>query len=40
VVLGEAGDDQALLGVVTLENLGVVFNPFSRTLHPMRMFLA
>lgn len=40
VVLGDAGDDQALLGVVTLENLGVVFNPFSRTLHPIRMLLA
>ncbi len=40
VVLGDTGDDQALLGVVTLENLGVVFNPFSRTLHPMRMSLA
>lgn len=40
VVLGDAGDDQALLGVVTLENLGVVFNPFSRSLHPMRMLLA
>ena len=39
VVLGELGDD-ALLGVVTLENLGLVFNPFSRTLHPMRMLLA
>jgi len=39
VVLGEPGDD-ALLGVVTLENLGLVFNPFSRTLHPMRLLLA
>jgi predicted aspartyl protease len=39
VVLGEPGDDQALLGVVTLENLGLVFNPFSRTLQPMRMLL-
>jgi len=38
VVLGEPGDD-ALLGVVTLENLGLVFNPFNRTLHPMRMLL-
>lgn len=38
-VLGEPGDD-ALLGVVTLENLGLVFNPFSRTLHPMRLLLA
>lgn len=39
VILGEPGDD-ALLGVVTLENLGLMFNPFSRTLHPMRMLLA
>ena len=38
VILGEPGDD-ALLGVVTLENLGLVFNPFNRTLHPMRMLL-
>jgi len=38
VVLGEA-DDQALLGVVTLENLGLVFNPFKRTLQPMRTML-
>jgi clan AA aspartic protease len=39
VILGEPGDE-ALLGVVTLEVLGLVFNPFSRTLHPMRMLLA
>ncbi|MCL0069914.1 aspartyl protease family protein [Dehalococcoidia bacterium] len=38
VILGEEGDE-ALLGVVTLENLGLVFNPFDRTLHPMRMLL-
>ena len=38
VVLGEPGDE-ALLGVVTLENLGLVFNPFSRTLHPMRLLM-
>lgn len=37
VVLGEEGDDQALLGAVTLENLGLVLNPFSRTFHPMRL---
>jgi len=37
--LGEPGDD-ALLGVVTLENIGLIFNPFSRTLHPMRFLLA
>lgn len=39
VVLGEPGDE-ALLGIVTLEILGLVLNPFSRTLHPMRMLLA
>lgn len=38
VFLGEA-DDEALLGVVTLEILGFVFNPFKRTLEPMRMLL-
>jgi clan AA aspartic protease len=38
VVLGENGDE-ALLGVVTLEILGLVFNPFDRTLQPMRMLL-
>ena len=39
VVLGEPGDE-ALLGTVTLENLGLVLNPFERTLRPMRMRLA
>ncbi|MBI4201994.1 MAG: aspartyl protease family protein [Chloroflexi bacterium] len=39
VILGEP-DDEALLGIVTLKVLGLVFNPFSRTLHPMRMLLA
>jgi len=39
VILGEE-KDQALLGVVTLEILGLVFNPFQRTLHPMRTLLA
>jgi hypothetical protein len=38
-VLGEPGDE-ALLGVVTLENLGLVLNPFDRTLRPMRAMLA
>jgi clan AA aspartic protease len=38
VILGEESD-QALLGVVTLEILGLVFNPFERTLQPMRMLL-
>ena len=39
VALGEPGAE-ALLGVVTLEELGLLFHPFSRTLHPMRMMLA
>ena len=39
VILGEPGDE-ALLGVVTLENLGLVLHPFKRTLEPMRMMLA
>jgi predicted aspartyl protease len=39
VILGEPGD-QALLGVVTLEILGLVLNPFNRTLQPMRLMLA
>jgi len=38
VILGEAGDE-ALLGVVTLEILGLVFNPSKCTLVPMRMLL-
>ncbi len=40
VILGEPGDDEGLLGVVTLEILGLLFNPFSRSLQPMRMLLA
>jgi len=39
VILGEPGDE-ALLGVVTLEILGLVLNPFTRQLQPMRMLLA
>lgn len=39
VILGEPGD-QALLGVITLEVLGLVLNPFTRELRPMRMMLA
>ena len=35
---GEPGDEP-LLGVVTLEILGLVLNPFTRTLQPMRMLL-
>jgi hypothetical protein len=32
--------DEALLGVVTLEVLGLVLDPFNRALQPMRMSLA
>jgi predicted aspartyl protease len=39
VVLGET-EDEALLGAVTLETLGLVLNPLNRTLQPMRMVLA
>ena len=39
VILGEPGDEP-LLGAVTLEILGLVLNPFTRTLQPMRMLLA
>ena len=39
VILGE-DDDESLLGAVTLEILGVVLNPFNRSLQPMRMMLA
>ncbi len=38
VILGEPGDE-ALLGEVTLGILGLVLNPFNRTLQPMRMLL-
>jgi predicted aspartyl protease len=38
VILGEEGDEP-LLGAVTLEILGLVLNPFNRTLQPMRMLL-
>ena len=31
---------EVLLGVVTLEILGLLFNPFNRTLPPMRTLLA
>jgi predicted aspartyl protease len=39
VVLAEPGD-QGLPGAVTLETLGLVFSPFTRTLHPMNLPLA
>jgi clan AA aspartic protease len=39
VILGRPGDE-ALLGAVTLEELGLVLDPFNRTLRPIRAKLA
>ena len=39
VILGEPGDEEPLLGVITLENLGLILDPFSRRLIPMRALL-
>ncbi len=39
VIFGEPGD-QSLLGVTTLESLGLVLDPFRRQLRPMKMLLA
>jgi predicted aspartyl protease len=39
VILGEEGDE-SLLGMVTLEILGLKLDPFRRTLEPMKMILA
>ena len=38
VIFGEVGDEP-ILGSTTLESLGLVLNPFSRELKPMRMLL-
>ena len=38
VVLGEEGDS-AILGVVTLETLGLIMNPFTRELLPAHLML-
>lgn len=37
VVLGQPQDPEALLGVVTLEQLGLVFDPFRRVLDRIRV---
>ena len=39
VILGEK-NDEALLGAMTLEALGLVLNPFTRELMPMKLMLA
>lgn len=38
VILGEPGDEP-LLGVLTLENLGLILDPFKRELRPMKLRL-
>ena len=38
VIFGEK-NDEPLLGATTLEAMGLILNPFTRTLHPMRMLL-
>jgi clan AA aspartic protease len=38
VILGEEGDEP-LLGVITLENLGLMLDPFKRTLQAMKLRL-
>jgi clan AA aspartic protease len=38
VIFGEKGDEP-LLGVTTLESLGLILNPFKRELYPMRMLM-
>lgn len=38
VILGKV-NDTALMGVLTLEALGLVLNPFNRTLHPAKLML-
>jgi clan AA aspartic protease len=38
VILGQPGDE-ALLGVVTLEVMGLILNPFTRSLQPMRAMM-
>jgi clan AA aspartic protease len=39
VILGVEGDEP-LLGVITLENLGLMLDPFKRSLHAMKLRLA
>ena len=39
VILGEPGDERTARVLVTLEILGLVLNPFNRTLQPLRAML-
>lgn len=38
VILGKK-NDSSLMGVLTLEALGLIINPFDRTLHPAKLML-
>ena len=38
VILGKEGDSP-LMGALTLEALGLIINPFDRTLHPAKLML-
>ena len=38
IIMGET-EDEPLLGAVTLEELGLVLNPFKRQLQPMKAYL-
>ncbi|MBI5325016.1 MAG: aspartyl protease family protein [Ignavibacteriae bacterium] len=39
VILGEKGDDENLLGAVTLQIFGLVLDPLNRIIKPMRAML-
>ncbi|OGU13255.1 MAG: aspartyl protease [Ignavibacteria bacterium GWB2_35_12] len=39
VILGEDGDDENLLGAVTLKIFGLILDPLSRVIKPMRAML-
>jgi len=39
VILGEEGDDENLLGAVTLEIFGLILDPLRRVIKPMRAML-
>lgn len=39
VIMGEKGDDENLLGIVTLEILGLMLDPLKREIRPARLLL-
>ena len=39
IILGEEGDNENLLGAVTLEIFGLILDPLSRTIKPLRALL-